>query len=374
MYGRELLLALQQRFQAVTVISLGQRMFTGAGTKELTDVLVASHFQERKAISGQLRYLHVESLSELQCSLESPGNFTASIHSPPPKLPTSRSVALNIEQMRALDSIQSLPHCRRLGDLVKLKIGIVTGASNFFIFRGASLKKHQLLDSDCAVVISKFRHTSGISLIDSDVQRLRASDERVLLIKCSQRRMSQRVKRYLQTFPPDLRDHVVTFRKREPWYNLDDREIADAFLPSLVSDSPRLVLNYARLNCTNNVLRVWYHGKRKKLLKALVAVAITSTYGQLAIEVSGRACGCGGLKIEPSDWLNVKLLLPDAVKPSELSTAFIAIDKLLRGGRSDEARQCADRFLLERMPALRGIPQGNLHLADALNKLQSNQR
>jgi adenine-specific DNA-methyltransferase len=372
-YGRDLLQILLREFAAVTVISLGQRMFKGAGTEEITDVLLATDYHHGKTIAGQMRHVHADSLSALLQLLVAntlpiaPVDIGAAASGP------SRIVSLTSIQKATLNSLYELPQCHKIGGLINIKIGLVTGASDFFLLRRGRLKQCNLRMSDCAVTISKFRHTSGVVLTDDDAKALRRSEERVLLVKCSQRKMSDRVKRYLKTFPEDLKDKVETFKKRIPWHKLDDHAIPDAFIPCLVRGNPRLVLNFAKLNCTNNVLRVWFKIPAEEISPMLIAVALASTFGQISAEAFGRACGSGGLKIEPSDWQEMKLLLPPSAPFRDVWDAFIEVNRLLRANEADAARQRADQFLLKHIPAL--AKQGMMGVLEiALTTLQHNRK
>lgn len=253
-YGRQLIEILQGRFSAVVVISLGQRMFVGVGTDEISDVLLATGYQPAPATPGRVTHLHSESLPALLRILAA-GHFDdASANHADLQASGSRSVALTTQQRQAMNFIQSRPQATPLGQLVRINIGLVTGASDFFVLRPSALKTHGLEPSDCGLVISKYRHTTGLEVTPEQLNALTETDERVLLLKCSQRRKSARVTKYLQTFAAEVRAKVATFGKRRPWHNLDDKQIPDAFLPCLVRGSPRLVLNTAKINCTNNVL------------------------------------------------------------------------------------------------------------------------
>jgi adenine-specific DNA-methyltransferase len=371
-YGREILAIIQKKFDAVLVISLGQRMFVDVGTPEITDVLLATGYRGDVEVQGQLAHLHANTLLGLQQILATSNLPTPLINIPAKETFGSRRVILNTKQKAALDFVYALPQARLLADLIEIKIGVVTGASGFFILRRSTLADHGLRPEDCRVVISKYRNTSGIEITKDDEQALKNSDERVLLIKCSQRRISKRVKKYLQSFAPEVRNKVATFNKRDPWYNLDDKQIADAFLPCLVIGEPRMVLNSAKLNCTNNALRVWFKNKPAKMWRQLLALALASTPGQVAAEAFGRACGSGGLKLEPSDWLGVKLLLPDNPNPAATRLAFGNVNAFLRVGNVESARLYADQFLLQNIPALLQNPESLSHLKSALAELQAN--
>lgn len=373
-YGRQLIEILQGRFSAVVVISLGQRMFMGVGTDEISDVLLATGFRSAPAAPGRVTHLHSESLPALLRILAA-GHFDDTIanHAALQAI-GSRSVALTTQQRQAMNFILSRPQATPLGELVRINIGLVTGASDFFVLRPSALKTHGLQPSNCGLVISKYRHTSGLEVTPEQLNALTETDERVLLLKCSQRRKSARVTKYLQTFAAEVRAKVATFGKRRPWHNLDDKQIPDAFLPCLVRGSPRLVLNTAKINCTNNVLRLWFHAAPSAVAKQKLALALASTPGQLAAEAFGRACGSGGLKIEPGDWLGIKLLLPRDAGLADVRAAFRDVDALLRADKVDEARQRADQFLRLTIPSLAQHAEEMHLLETALRKLQGNRK
>ncbi len=372
-YGRQLLGLLETRFTSVTVISLGQRMFVGAGTDEISDVLIASGYQAGGG-AGTVRRLHSESLPELLRILTPGLTDTNGPDHATVEVSGSRSVALAATQRDALNTILGLPQAVALRSLIKINIGVVTGASDFFVLRKSTLAPRGLTERDVEFLVAKFRHTEGLEVTAERTAALVAADDRVLLLKCSQRRKSERVLKYLATFAPEVREKVATFAKREPWYNLDDHQIADAFLPCLVRGAPRLVLNTARVNCTNNVLRVWFESSPAKAAKQALALALASTPGQVAAEAFGRACGSGGLKIEPCDWLRMKLLLENNVAPADVSVAFREVDALLRRQDLDAARRRADQYLRLAVPALARFAGEMDALKSALQILHNNRK
>lgn len=110
---------------------------------------------------------------------------------------------------------------------------------------------------------------------------------------------------------------------------------------------PVLVLNPADTTCTNTVYRVQFENDlfAAPEIRKHVAVILQSTFSQFSAELSGRSCGSGALKLEPSEAARIALLLPandvDAVE------AFNHIDVHLRAGEITEARNCADLFLVQ---------------------------
>ncbi len=72
-----------------------------------------------------------------------------------------------------------------------------------------------------------------------------------------------------------------------------------------------------------------------------------STFSQLSAEIEGRTYGAGVLKHEPSEAAKIKILMTE-VEASKLEDTFKSIDKLLRTGLHEQARQLSDQFLLEK--------------------------
>ena len=157
----------------------------------------------------------------------------------------------------------------------------------------------------------------------------------------------------MSSFPEDRKLTNTTFGKREVWHQPDDGRIPHAFLPYVLQHGPRLILNVANTTCTNSVHRVFFKDHVRPIEMKATAISILSTFSQLSAEVEGRTYGVGALKLEPSEAKRTKVILPSISSTQEVMSTFKRIDSLMRGGRTEEAKQLADHFVLGRY-ALRG--------------------
>jgi hypothetical protein len=154
------------------------------------------------------------------------------------------------------------------------------------------------------------------------------------------------VRQYLATYDSARASDNRTFGKRPVWYACDDNLDPDAFLPCMVSDGVHLLLNEAASTCTNTIHRIYFLNDASPSFRQLVAISMLSTFTQLSAEIEGRCYGSGGLKLEPSDVLRLRLLLPGSTQPELIQKAFIQVDEYLRAGKRGLAREYADAFVL----------------------------
>jgi hypothetical protein len=176
------------------------------------------------------------------------------------------------------------------------------------------------------------------------------------------------VSAYKRSFAKLDRDLVLTFKKRERWDQPDDGALPDAFFSYMNDFCPRLVLNDARVNCTNSIYRVFFKEDLKEQDKLLVAISLLSTFSQLSAEFEGRPYGSGVLKHEPSDMRKIRVLLP-ATPALEIRKTFFAVDRFMKAGDLNSATKAADSLIL------RNISETDVHaLRLALSSVRNRRR
>ncbi len=156
------------------------------------------------------------------------------------------------------------------------------------------------------------------------------------------------IENYLATYPEDKKASCSTFKKRAVWCQTDDGSVPDAFFPVMQHNGPRLLLNSARVNCTNSVHRGYFKTAKSETEKRLVSLTTLSTFSQLSAEIVGRSYGSGALKHEPREAEKIGILLPP-VHHRKVLSAYQKADKCLRNGNFAEASQIADNLILRAM-------------------------
>jgi hypothetical protein len=142
----------------------------------------------------------------------------------------------------------------------------------------------------------------------------------------------------------------------------------------MTHDGPRIVLNNARINCTNTVHRLFFNDGITTEAQKLVAISLSTTFSQLSAELEGRNYGSGVLKIEPSEAKRISLVLPDHLKKGEITAAFDQFDACLRTQGPSAANEMADQLILGASSDERDALRRELGLARSLRRYSRNGR
>ncbi|WP_374057194.1 class I SAM-dependent DNA methyltransferase [Pseudomonas syringae pv. atrofaciens] len=350
---------LKENFSNCLIVSLAERIFISEGAEERTVILLADGFKEDALCNGMLKFAHAPTLSCL------PELFS--------RWETNRSVFYDFDSVgigsfversatqKFLDLSRRIPNIE-LGSLAKVSIGIVTGDTKFFIKSLSDWRELDVSEDFLKFVVPKIRGISGLNLTKAQVQSLVNSNLRCLLLNTEKENLSTNVLLYLSRYPLKKRE-LATYTKRSIWHQPDDHRIPDGFFTFLTHNGPRLVLNDARVNCTNSVHRMFFKEKVDVVTSKLIALSMLSTFTQIHAEIIGRPCGSGALKLEPKDALQLKILYPEIVDASLVKSAFKNAHRVLSKDPPDEtsARKIAD----DALAAMIGVDyQGEMKILD----------
>lgn len=339
-YGRGVVAALCRHFDDVSIVSLQHRFFATAGADEVVDILVCSGFApEARTTVCSPSISYANSLAELKERLARSGQQCAL----PVSITSAREDLLTLEERQALDRYGEIVGSRRLGDIAHIKIGIVTGATRFFVLKASALAAANLTRRSCRPLLTTATSVKGLAWLAADEADAITSDERILLVRPG----LKETKSYWARFPVMRRESISTFGKRLLWNDPDDGRIPAAFCFSLVQDGPRLVANTAGINSNNSVYRVYFKEQLADEDIRMLGLLLLSSFSQTHGELTGRVCGGGGLKFEPSD--AAKLRIPNL--PPGFGARFAGVwsqvDLLVRNGQETEAIRCVDAVIQE---------------------------
>jgi hypothetical protein len=275
------------------------------------------------------------------------------------------------EATSILDVVRSKQACRKLGEFLDVKIGIVTGANDFFIKNAVDWKEHGIAENALRPILAKFSQVSGLELSLIDLSENRANGFKCLLLDGNNKgQMAEEVDRYLAGFPDEKKEKNATFKKRSNWYSPDDGRTPDGFFSYMCDHGPRLALNPAKTTSTNTIHRIYFNSDIDEIRRKAIAMSMLSTVTQLSAELVGRSYGSGVLKLEPSEVRRVDIVLPDVLDAKRVIATFDAVDKLLREGEGQKARSLVDVLFV--MPLLGKT--GIVLMAAALTRLRSIRR
>jgi len=226
----------------------------------------------------------------------------------------------------------------RLGTLAKIRIGVVTGANDFFI---RSKPDVDALGKgvDSVPIVSRGAWL-GVPRWSSAAQaEVAGKPSRLVLFPRSERRLSAAARAELRRGEKEEFDRRSHCERRPAWYSITDTLVPELFLPYMGSQPRWLVINEAQATCTNTIHRVWLHPETKLSPESIAAASWTTLY-RLSAELQGRSYGGGVLKLEPNGATG--LCIPALTVPGLLDE----IEKAFRTGGHAAAQRIADKHLL----------------------------
>jgi|TARA_Y100001951_G_scaffold105350_1_gene122203 adenine-specific DNA methylase len=345
-YAKRLIEIHKGFFESIKIIKLAERFFREEGAQETSVILLAEGFSKNGVIDCSLNVKSVEDLIMLKSIISSPDSSSSS---------DIENYKYDIISKEALDVYKKL--CTSdvsapLGYHADIKIGMVTGANKLFIINRKTAVENSLEEHVLKPVIGKFSSLQGIFHNRSKQNKIHSSGERVLLVCPSELEMlsDSYVSKYLSQLDIESRESNRTFKKRPHWYAPGygiDGIIPDAFLSYMIHLSPRMVINQAKVNCTNSVHKVLFRDKNCSTnFKMAISISLLSSFSQLSAELEGRAYSSGVLKIEPSSGRKIQILMNEAII-NDLVLSKGKIDKLLIEGDQSRATDIVDKVLVE---------------------------
>lgn len=328
-------------FRRSVAIQLEERLFLSEGTEESSVILLCEGYQDERPTP--IRIVRAVDLNDLQRVIAAwteeklPG---ADFYGP-------AQLALLGEGIRRDWHAAADRNAGRLKDYMTFRIGIVTGASRFFVMNERAAESEHLPADVLHPVVARFAHCRGLELNAADWKQLRSGGARCLLFSSPETKdPAGSVATYLMRYPEEDRTTNKTFQKRTLWHEPYDGQTPDAFFSAMQSEGPTLVLNTAGVACTNTLYRVVFHDDVTNERRRALAISLQSTMSQLSAEIEGRSYGSGGLKLEPSEAGRVLVWLPNSLESSLVSTFFSSVDMCLRSGDRVGARRIADELLI----------------------------
>jgi len=356
-YALAIVRTFAKSFVRCSLVSLRERCFILDGAAERVVVLLADDF---RSVLGQTEIsLHECVTADSAISfLTSLRNGTASAlpslngHAVPHLLPPTAEPIIELATVK-----QSY----QLGDFVDIKIGVVTGADQFFLLSESQREKLKLRRAWLMPVVPRFKECHGLTFCRKDWRSLRDRGQKCWLLAPSPEITAKALLSYLATFPVESKKLNRTFTKRKHWFSPVPGRKAHAFLRYMGTAGPRLAFARFNVNCTNIIHRVYFHKDVSVLKRKAILLSLHSSYSQLSAEFEGRAYGSGVLKLEPSEGRRIRFLLPEKLNKNVIDACFKAANKLMKKGDSTGATAVIDDWLFHGIQSLQAaLPRQRL--------------
>jgi adenine-specific DNA-methyltransferase len=255
---------------------------------------------------------------------------------------------LSEPQRLRYDQVRRLPGVCALGDVAKIRIGVVTGANDFFVLSPSRIRELGMTRMRMLPIFSSGRQLRVLSVAGADVEALAEADVPSRLFRVPEGAGGAAARRYVQSAQAVAVMRRYKCRTREPWYVIADTRVPDAFLTYVNHYAPRLVLNLASATSTNAIHRVWWAQRMSPNVRRVLALSSLTSLSGLSAELCGRSIGGGALKVEIAD--AAKLLVVSAGGSIDgVAEACSKADAALLASDWEGARAIADAFILRGM-------------------------
>ena len=335
-YARPLRKILSERFGRSLLIYVRSRLFDG--TDEPVVVVACAEFGKH----GDVRKMAVQSIEDLQSVL---GNSNGR-HLQPYRFPgvarDVRATALSV-----LSRIHKTSSVRRLGDVATIRVGLVTGANRHFIRSRQDLDSLGLPSSARHCIVCRARWLKGLEFIDRDHYTIDDAGAAAFLVRPEHGEDNRQVESWIREgINNGVRDRYKCATRRE-WFRVEMPPPPDAFATCTRAGSPLLVLSRGEFQSSNAIHNVIWKADLSVAPEAVAVGFLTSAVSTRA-EFRGRRYGGGVLKIEPGTLQRIPVpLVPGA------EDTFADLDRLVRSGAEEEARELADQRVLSEGIGLR---------------------
>ena len=334
-YAKPVLEHLIQTFGRVTLLTFKERLFPDINQDTL--LLLA---EDKNGVSEGLFWRDLdkgEALAQLDIVLNTVELSYTALADGQEKLITQ---LLAPEAKALYRELSERPQVSKLGTLVDVGIGYVTGANNFFHLSPARGAELGLSGEHLKRAVFRGAALSGLAFTETDWNE--AGKDAGFLLHVGEDEPTPELTAYLGRGEADGVPKAYKCRVRTPWYRVSHVYKPDAFLTYMSGLRPQLVANDAKAVAPNTLHVVRFKPDVTVSGRTLAAFWQTSLTG-LSAELEGHALGGGMLKLEPSEARRVLIATPEG----EFGGLEAELDALLRQGRVDKAQDLADRMLLQ---------------------------
>ena len=285
-------------------------------------LLIGRGFGE-KADRGVRVFRH-ETLAELNAAVHRIGLTISAA-----EIPLERDVCLPQGQMR-------------LGEVVQIRIGAVTGDARFFLLDESRRRDLGIPCSAVRPVLSKAQHIVSSEVDHRVWQRLRDGGKRVWLFDPTESDLSNpAVHRYLDLLPEDggCRRDAMKIRDRSPWYRVPVPRRFDGFVTGMSQRRTWVALNLMPgLTITNTLYGIRFLQELSLDERAAWCLSMISSITVKSRARLVREYPQGLLKLEPGDMSRLAVRKPRTV-----------------AGARALYRQAADLVMCEQLEAAQAI-------------------
>ncbi len=235
-----------------------------------------------------------------------------------------------------------------LGDLIRIRLGVVTWDSSYFLLSESRRRELQLPVGSVTPILSRARHLVSPLITTAQWRALKDDDERVWLFKPRANVIASRAVRSYLRFGRDggckLDNHKVSIR--DPWFQVLVPRQGDAFMSGMSTHMPWLSFREMRGLAATNTLYVVNFVDPLLSPRHRIGVAVSLLCSEVREQMTtrGRAYAAGLLKHEPSDLLGLQV--PAAGTVVANWDAYRRAVRALSEGNEIDSKKIADTCVI----------------------------
>ena len=244
---------------------------------------------------------------------------------------------LSSHELSVLEEVRRRPTIRRFEDIATVDAGILTGADDFFIVGGRTIRKYDL-SGFALPILSKSTWCPGVVYDAAQHAENAANGLPCALIHLVDP-LPQRAQEYVAWGEQKQLHLRYKCRIRDPWYSVPSISTTPIGLVKRAHNYHRLFRNSFGACTTTTAYRI--RVLALNITTEQLAYCWVNSLTALTAEIQGRSYGGGVLELVPSEI--EKLLVPVVESPGD---GLDALDKKVRSGMSAELLREQDRFVL----------------------------
>ncbi len=245
----------------------------------------------------------------------------------------------------------------RFNNFADVKIGVVTGADEFFILDNAKANELAFPRGSLVPILKSSREFIGPIMNGSIPPNM------LLVVPQIH---SEEIRRYIRTGSKKGYNNRSHSKRRNPWYYVNPGETPDAFFPYRCSHSPYLMINNRKVQSTNSIHRIYFDKMLSTNQIRWIQMTLLSAPGQLSLESYSKVYGEGVLKIEPSSLGNAIAHKGEGRFPDQV---YQQITSLVASNQKEKAVETATKTIADILGVPKSLSQNtNLLLNELKNR------
>lgn len=335
-YAAEARVFLSKFFNSITILSFRKLIFDGI-QQEVVLLLGDKRENGNKGID-LIELNDVDDLKNLTDEIKKPEHFKPIDHSNDKWL----QYFLSKEEILLIKRLTENNKLTKLGSLVSVDVGVVTGNNDFFVMNRDTVNKYNLAKYAIPLVGRTAHLNGGVVFELEDWMNSEEKGDKTYLLNYQDPLfvvLDESVKEYIK-LGEEMRIHEgYKCSIRKIWYSVPSVWIPDAFLFRQIHRYPKIVENKAKAVPTDTIHRVKvYNPKRTQHVASSFLNSLTFAFS----EVYGRSYGGGVLELEPNE--AEKLPIPYS---DEVTLEGNKIESFLRKQNINDALDYTDSVLLK---------------------------